>query len=255
MANEMKFGAVCPTCGTSMELSASVNPIECASPVRAGINPAGVAYIYQITSDQIESFIQRKARQFVPDIKVVCTPITPKEPKNPNARHERKRYAFIKVAFSDAALQQNNCASWYEKIAENGIRMVPELFGKVVSKYKFDRDTVSKWLKDYRFMEYLEAFFGITGDILEEIKDGTVPKMINGNDGSRWIYFAAAPEKIIMDMLSEVGTESPAGRMEIVGTTVIAKGQISYTVNIYPNEIPIMENSHVRSILMGDQKN
>lgn len=254
MANEVTFEISCPHCAKGVRVNAPIDPISCAADVRAGIKPAGAAYIYQITSDMIENFIQQKARQFSPDIKVVCTPISTKEPKNPNARKDKKRYAFIKVAFSDAALEQKN-GSWYEKIAESNIRMIPELFATIVSKYKYDRDTVSKWLKDYRFMEYLEAFFGITTDLLEEIKDGTVPKMINGNDGSRWIYFSASPEKIIMDMLSEVGKETPAGRMEITNTTVIAKGQIAYTVNVYPNELPVNENAHVRSILMGDQKN
>lgn len=254
MGNEIKFEFNCPKCGTAAAVSATIDPISCAPDVRAALKPVGAAYIYQITSDQIENFIQQKARQFSPDIKVVCTPITTKEPKNPSARKDRKRYAFIKVAFSDAALEQKN-GSWYEKIAESNIRLIPDLFATVVAKYKYDRDTVSKWLKDYRFMEYLEAFFGITGDLLEEIKDGCIPKMLNGNDGSRWIYFAAAPEKVLMDMLSEVKKDSPVGRMEIVNTTVIAKGQIAYTVNVYPNEMPVSENAHVRSILMGDQKN
>lgn len=247
---KITLSAACPTCGSTVTMESVVSAAETAPTVRCGLRPAGVAYIYQITSDQIEVFIQKKARSFVPDIKVVCTPITGKDSKKTT-----RKYAFMKIAFSDAAIACNKDASWYEKLGEGNIRMVPELFGKVVQKYKFNRDTVSKWLKDYRYTEYLETFLGITTPMLEDIKEYSTPKMIKGNDGSTWITFAAAPENIIHDMLSDIDADHPCGKLEIVDTQIISKGQVSYTIHVYPNELPVAENAAVRSILLGDNKN
>lgn len=249
--NSISVAVKCPTCGEDITLGVNVSAVDCATPVRAGIRPAGNAFIYQITSDMIEKFIQQKASQFVPGIKVACAPITPKEKR---AANSNKCYSFLKIAFSEAALDGNSAKNWYEKIGEAGTRLVPELFNGVVQKYKFDREKVNNWLKNYQQLEYLEKFFGITTEMLETIKDACTPRSIKDKFGATWIWFAAAPEAIIMDMLGEVGEERPAGKVSIMDSTMIAKGQMRYTVYLYPDELPVQEDAYVRQILLGGEK-
>ena len=249
--NTIKLKTQCENCGEEIQVSCAIDPTTCANDVKAGIRPNATAYIYNITSDQIGAFIQAKAKQFVPDINVVIQPQITKKSKNPYM--DKKRYAYIGVAFSDNALD-NKDSSWYEKIGDSGIRLVPDIFKFLVDKYRYDKKTVEGWLKDYRYMEYLETVFNINSAFLEDIKSKCIPTLAKAADNKNWILFAASPEKIIQDMLTMVQGSSPEGRLEIVDIQEISKGNIAYTVYIYPNEVNVAENAHVRSLLMGDKK-
>ena len=244
----------CPNCSTVFKADIPVNPKDVMRPnVRCGLLPDSYAAIYRITTEHIGQFIAEKAQSLCPDVKTTLV-----------ARYcDNKRsvggYAYLKIAFSEKVIQKGEDHGWYGYVGrtDENTKMIPSLFGQVVKKYQYDPKDVEGWLASYKTMENLEGKLGISEDDLKDIAKFCTPRVINGNDGSKWISVAAAPEKVIADMLTPIGeNESKRGRIEIREVRQISEGVIEYQVFLYPEEITRVVDPRVKEILMyGKVKN
>ena len=69
-----------------------------------------------------------------------------------------------------------------------------------------------------------------------------------------WIVFAARPDAVIRNMLTDPSTNKIEGRMEIVSIVPITKDTVEYTVYVHVNETESNENPEVRKLLQSDPK-
>lgn len=247
----------CPLCSKDISVSMNVpsNPLELAPAVYGEIAPIGSIYVYKISSEEIKNFIVKKAKCLVPDVKVEVAPryCEKKRRRDTDPRHS---YASLRIAFSDNVVEQSTDLGWYGKIGEStgNVHIIKSLFKEIIERYQYDRKKVDEWLKSYKTLEELEEGLGMTEAYIEDIRMYCSPRRVQTNTNESWIFFAAAAESVIQDMLTEVTTNKIAGRMHIQDVYPISKEVVEFIVYINPSEMRLRENPHVRQILMGEEK-
>lgn len=252
---ELTINTDCPHCKKELSVTMDINPCALAPDVRSKMRPVAVPFIYKITSEHIKRFIIEKATSMCPGVKVEVAPrYCEKKRKKENEMH--RSYASLRIAFSENAIEHNGDNGWFGKIGEGGgnTRVVESLFKKIVMKYMYRKKDIDGWMKSYKTLEELEETLGMTEEYIADIRDYSTPRRVPTTGEEDWVIFAAAPEKVIADMLTDVTTDNLFGRMQIQDVYKINKDVVEFLVYVYPQEIQIQENSHVRQILLGEEK-
>lgn len=252
---EITVNAACKHCGKDLAVKADIDPIMLAPDVRGQVSPIGSIFIYKITSEELKQFIIRKAMKYVPEIKCEIVPryCEKKRKKETEPHHS---YASFRIAFSDSCIDRKTDTSWYTQIgeADGNVRIVESLFKGIINKYSYDKKVISNWMKSYKLLEELEDSFGMTEAYLNDLKMYATPRLIQATNKENWVFFSAAPEKVISDYLTEVSTNTLPGRLEIKDVKSINKDMVEFVVYLYPGDIKLEENPHVRQILLGEEK-
>lgn len=245
----------CPHCKKDIKLGATVDAAALAPQVHAKIQPAGSIWEYRISTDEMKLFITQKAKKYCPDVKVDMVPRYC-EKKRRHKSDPHRAYTSLRIAFSEHIVEKKDDLGWYGKIGESAdnLRIQPSMFQNLFQMYRYDTKVVDEWLKSYKNLEELEDALGITEDYIREIKMYAKPQRITTNDKESWIIFAAAAENVITDMLTEIKTQRPAGRIEIRDVYPISRDNVEFLIYVHPQEIQLTENPHVRQILTGEEK-
>lgn len=256
---EIKTIAVnCPKCNEDIHIKypVEVSNFNTSCPnVRSNLKPDGNILVYRISSEQIKDFIIQKARYYVPDVHMTIVPrYCEKKRKNENDPH--RSYASFRIAFSEHVIEQKTDLGWYGEIGntDSNVKLQQGIMNGLIKKYQYNRKQIDAWLKDYKLLEDLEENFGITEAYLNDLRMYAIPQRIKADDNASWIIFAAAAENVIIDMLTEVGTNVTPGCVRIHDVYPMTKDIIEFVIHIHPNEMKDHENPHVRQILLGEEK-
>lgn len=251
---EIKLNASCPNCNTDMVLTADIDQNQLAPEVRGKLTPSENILVYHVSSEEIKQFIIQKAKKYVPDVKVEVVPRYC-ERKRRKSTDPRRSYASLRIAFSNEIVEKNTDQGWFGKIGENGsnVRVINSLFNNLIRKYQYNKKEIDGWLKSYKNLEELEETLGMTETYINDLKMYATPQRIkSGNED--WIIFSAAAENVLMDMLTEVGTDKVPGKMIIHDVYPISKDIVEFVIYLHPENIKMKEDPHVRQILLGEEK-
>lgn len=254
---EIKIAGQCTRCSTHLAFSTNIpdNPLEMAPEVRGKIKPSSFEWKYFITSEEIKVFIANKAKKLVSDVKVELVPrYCEKKRRRENEPHHS--YASLRIAFSDEARDSKGDYGYYSKIGESSgnVHVVQSLFKEIISRYQYDRKQINEWMNSYRTLEELEDGLGMTEAYLSDLRAFSTPRRVKESDDRYWIIFAAAAEKVIIDMLTDAGTNKLIGKMKIHDVYPISKDVVQFEIHLDPNEIVARENPVVRQIMLGEAK-
>lgn len=253
--SKFTFETTCPLCKKGIKVNSEV-PYVSSPSVRSNIEPVGNILVYRISSEEIKDFIIQKARQYVPDVRVMIIPrYCEKKKRNDNDMH--RSYASFRIAFSENVIEKNDQdLGWYGAIGDNGtnVKLQEGIMKNLINKYQYSRKKVESWLKDYKILEELEESFGMTEAYINDIYAYTVPRRIKTENKETWIIFAAAAESIIADMLTDKTTNMLPGTIRIKDAYPMSKDIVEFEVYIHPNQMEVKENPHVRQILLGEEK-
>lgn len=219
---------------------------------RANIQAAGQIDVYKITSDQMKAFISAKAAAMQPGTKVEMTvDYWEKKKSNPH-----RSYAMLKVAMSDDVIEKHQEDDWIIKIVDSNsdIKFVKKIWDFIVKQYSYDKKDLEDSLNDYRKLDMLEEAFGLTEDQIRQIIYYSTPRRMKTGSKESWIVFAARPDAVIRNMLTNPETNKVDGRMEIINIIPITKDIVEYTVYVHVNETESTENPEVRKLLQSDPK-
>lgn len=258
MPKTIKIVTECPACKTPVSLTAEVDPIQTAPKIRGEIPPVGSIFVYKISSEQIKQFIINKARaaEDAKDVKIEVVPVYTEKRRHRDGE-PHKSYASLRIAFSEEGLEQKTeDQGWFGRIGNTSTNMtiVKSLFDDIVTKYKYNRKEVEKWLNSYKTLEKLEENLGITEKFVNDLLLYCTPQRIVANNKENWVIFAAAAENVIADMLTDPKTHVPVGRIQIQDVYQISKDVVEFIVYLHPADMKLKEDPHVRKILMGEEK-
>ena len=254
MSEKIRLAAVCPKCGQNMTLEADVDVSNSSPQVRSKLQPIGQIQVYRITSDQIAEFVIAKAHKYAPNANIDVIPIYTEKKHHKNEAH--RAYASMRIAFSEDVIEKKDDLGLYGKIGESddSIHFQPSIFTNLVKMYSYKSDDIRNWLKSYKTMEDLEDTLGITESYLNEIKMFAKPRYVTDFDNTKWIIFAAAAENIIQDMLTDINTGTVPGKLIIQDVYQISSKVVEFIIYIHPEKMKFKENSHIRQILLGEEK-
>lgn len=255
MSQEITVKSNCPHCGKSITTAYDL-PENMAPPsVRSKLDPVGTMHVYRISSEQIKEYLTEKVREIVPSTKLDLAPRYT-EKKRRSKSDQVHSYASLNIALSDDVIQNGSDNSWFGSIGQDSssVRVMDDMYKNIIKKYRFDPKDVREWLKDYKIMEDLEENFGMDESFIQELKKFSNPQRVATVDKKSWVVFAAAPEYIIGDMLTDPSTGKIPGRMRINRTYLISKTMVEYIVYLDPTDMDLQEDPRVRQILMGEEK-
>lgn len=254
---EYKVQVTCPECGKDVTCGVDIPTTTLSSKpdVRGKIDPVGNILVYRITSEELKQFIIRKARKYVPDAKVEVIPRYC-EKKNPRKTEPHRSFASLRIAFSENVMEQKDDNGWFGKIGDTGshVRVVKGLFENIIQMYKYDPKEINQWLSSYKVLEELEEMFGLTEPYIRDLQKYSTPCRVKTTDNQYWIIFSAAANKVIKDMLTEIHTNTPIGRIQIQDIHPISKDMCEFIVYVHPEDMKLQENPHVRQIMLGEEK-
>ena len=268
MSNEILTKYKCDNCGKEVIIKVPQNtpepdeqvstptkvkqvpPIKCKN-----LKPVGDIIVYRISSEQIKEHIVELARQYVSDVRIIVAPrYCEKKRKNNNEPH--RSYASLRIAFSDNIVEQREDYGWYGAVGENGsnVKLHSSIMKHIIDKFKYNRKQIEGWLKNYKALEELEDGLGMTEAYINDIRLYATPQLIKADGKENWIFFSAAPENIIADMLTNPNTGNVQGRIQIQDVYPISKDIVEFVVYVHPTQMKFRENPHVRQILNGEEK-
>ena len=258
MKTVIPFSVECPHCKKDFvsELEVDPNTVDMSPNIACpGLKPIGNICVYRISSDIIAKYLLDKTRKMVPNAKLEVVPRYI-EKKRRRAHEPRRSYAALLIGMSDDVVEDAGDNSWVASIGRDttNVRIIKEMFNAIVGRFRFDPKKVASWMKDYEVKEHLEEQFGITDDYIGELKKYSVPQRFTGGDKKGWIMFAAAPEKIIQDMLTDPDTGRVPGKLSIVDTIPVSSGVVEYVVYLNPKDLDLSEKDNVRKIMEGELK-
>lgn len=243
----------CPYCHKEITTKFTMPDGSTPPPTRCkNLSPTGHMWVYRISSDVIREYLTEKVRLIVPNAKLDLAPRYCERKKR--AYGDGHAYAAINIALSEDVIAGSR--DWFGSIGTDmgDVRLVPNMFEDFVARYRYDPKTIAAILKDYTQMEILENHFGITEDYLNEMKKFGTPQRVTTDDGKSWIFFSAAPEKIITNMMTDPQTKTIVGTCKIQDVYPLSKEVVEYLVYLNPTEMQLHEDHHVRQILMGEEK-
>jgi len=252
----IKLSTQCPNCKKQINLSAEVPNTGTVVPAtRSNLQPIGDILVYKITSEDLKKFIMEKAKFYCKNVKMEIVPrYCEKKRRRDNEPH--RSYASLRIAFSEDILVKKEDLGWYGKIGESAdnLRIENSIFTHLIKKYGYNTKDLEAWLKSYRNLEELEECLGMTESYISDLKTYSTPQRITTTNGEKWIFFAAAAENVIKDMLEDPETGMLPGRLQIHDVYKISDDIVEFVVYLHPQELKMKENPHVRQILMGSDK-
>lgn len=252
---KIKIEASCPKCKSDIIVSSEIDAAALVPVVRSKIVPIGTIPVYKITSEDIRKFIIEKAHKYVPDAKIEVAPRYC-EKKRRSETDPHRAYASLRIAFSDNVIENNGSNDWYSQLGESdgSVRLVPSIFIELIAKYRYNKKEIEEWLKSYKTLEKLEDTLGMTEAYINDLKMYATPRAVTTKTKKKWVIFSAAPENVIKDMLTEVGTNKLPGRMQIVDIYPLTDDIVEFLVYMHPEDTTMDEDPYVRQFLIGDNK-
>lgn len=253
--SKVQLSTKCPQCGKELRIGAEVDASTLAPAVHGKLKPSASVLVYKISTDEMKVFITQKAKKYCPDVKVECIPRYC-EKKRRHQSEPHRAYASLRIAFSEHILEKKDDLGWYGKIGESSesFRVQPSMFQNLFQMYKYDMKAIDAWLGSYKNLEELEEALGMTEDYIKELKMYAKPQRIMTNANESWIFFSAAAENVIADMLTDTNSQKVIGRIEIRDIYPISKDNVEFLVYVHPSEVKMTENPHVRQLLTGEEK-
>ncbi len=250
---KVKINNQCPGCSKQYQSVIDVEPVQLAPVTKSNIFPMSNVFIYRITSEQIKHYLIDKARKYSPDIKMEVVPrFIEKKRKKPGEVHGA--YASLRIAFSENIIEKNAENGWFGKIGESdNVRIINTIFQNFIKMYDYKKEDLKKIRNDYKKMEDLEETLGITESYLDDLIMFSTPRLIKTATGDNWVFFSAAAEKVIFDMLTISENNELPGRIVIQDIVQISRDSVEYLVYLYPDKL-VQEDPSVRRILLGEEK-
>lgn len=252
--SEFTIQATCPKCGEELALKADIPTASSVPDVRSKITPVGSIQVYKITSEMMKAFIIAKAKKYCPSVKMDIVPRYTERKARKNEPH--RAYASLRIAFSEEIVEKKEDLGFYGKLVESNFspRIQPSIYQNLIRMYGYTPKEINSWLDSYKNMEELEEGLGITEAYLDDLKRYATPRMIESNDNQKWIIFSADAANVITDMLTDINSNEPIGRIQIQDVYQISKDIIEFIVYVHPTAMKLKENPHVRQILLGEEK-
>lgn len=251
---QINLQSQCPQCSANIELSTDVTKDIFNPSVRSRIQPIGSLDVYKITSDDIKQFVTQKARMYVPEVRVELLPkfISKKR----TGRGPNPAFASLKLAFSHDIVDKDDQYAFYENMMniENNVKIVNTVFTNIIGMYKYRKEDIENWLRNYKTMEMLENNFGLTEEYIRDMLEYANPRRIIDQNKNTWIILTASADKILKDMLTDIHTNQTPGKMQIMDIYQISKDITEFLIYMYPQTMNLKENNHIRQILLGEQK-
>ena len=163
----------------------------------------------------------------------------------------------MRIAFSENIVKNNSKRGWFDTIGENSdnINFHEGILNGLINRYKYNYKVIDSWLSNYDTLEQLENAFGMTESYLKDLRLYAIPRRIKDhNERKDWFVFSAAAENVIMDFLTDTSTNKVPGRIKIEKIYPISKDIVQFIVYVYPEQVELKENPHVRQILLGEEK-
>lgn len=251
---KVKASSKCPNCGTQLETQLEIDPTQLAPVVRSGLRPSSSISEYKFTSDEIKKYLIDKARRYVKDVQMEVVPRYC-EKKRRRRGEARGSFASFRIAFSEDVIERED-NGWFGKIGEGGnTRVVQSLFKNFIKIFQYNKDDLKKIIGNYKYMEELEDSLGITEAYMKDLMMYATPRVVptNNGTGKTWVFFSAAAEKVIADMLTVVETGKLPGVIEIHDIIPLSKESVQYVVYVHPGS-DVQEDPLVRKILLGEEK-
>ena len=181
---------------------------------RMNLKPKAIIKVFTISSEMIKTFIQTKAKFYVPDV-ATSVSIFCSSSKRGN---EKKRYASARISFSDAVTTaRNEDKTWFDDLGNSSnVHFVDNIYTSIVRRYMYDKNELNNIKKNYKKMSHFEDDLGISEEYIDNIKMYATPKRIETNSRNSIIVFSARIEPIIEDILSDPETGKLDGTIEIV---------------------------------------
>lgn len=251
---KVKASSKCPNCGTQLGTQLEIDPTQLAPIVRSNLRPSSSIMEYKFTSDEIKQYLIDKARRYVKDVQMEVVPRYC-EKKRRRRGEARGSFASLRIAFSEDVIEKNAENGWFGKIGEGGnTRVVASLFKNFIQLFQYNKDNLKKIIDNYKYMEELEDTLGITEAYLKDLMMYATPRVVPTNNGGKtWVFFSAAAEKVIADMLTVVETGELPGVIEIHDIIPLSKESVQYVVYVHPGK-DVQEDPTVRKILLGEEK-
>lgn len=252
----LNINTQCPRCQEFITVRSKVTIDDDAlvvPKVRSGLAPISTIKVYKITTDDMRKFIVDKVHAIAPSTVVDVMPRFSQKKKSKSI--SPRCYASLRIGLSEEAIDRRGDEGWYTKAAESdtNIRFVSTLYKDIIQRYQYNYDEVRKWLNSYDDLEKLENQLGITQEFLNDIKKFCRPQRIVASD-EQWIMFAAAPENVIYDMLTDVNTNKLIGGIQICSVNQLSKDLVEYTVYVHPQQLSTGVDPKIRQILLGEEK-
>jgi len=254
---------------------------------RAEISPIGTINIYQISTSDIRDFLSRKVAAYAPGARVEVLSryierADSKKDQNPYLDNKYS-YAALNIGLSSETIETKSESDFIHRMIEqsNDVRTIKDIYVKIIKKYQFDRDELQALRKNYKRMDQLREAFGITDEYMNTLIRMARPmRQRESNTNEAWVIFAARPEAVLYDMLTEIyvydlndkgktenkrritdkeetltatfisPSEGPRGKMYIDRTErVDDKDNVLYTVHLLPHRPQSAGNPEVREFM------
>ena len=196
---------------------------------KANRKPDSIIYEYRITTDEMREFVSAKANHLKTNLKaIIAIDIW---------KRRGKVYPSMKMSLSEEALKVSSSEySFYHKIAidKNENNFVDPVTLGLIEKYGFNEKAIRNLLDNSKELDRIEDDFGVNETNINAIREIIKPKAItyNGRIDETWYVMAVRPEAIILDMLSEKGTDMVLGDFVISEYIPISKENVEAVVHV-----------------------
>ena len=206
---------------------------------RANLTPVSNILYYKITSTQMEEFVKQKAEYYNSGTSVVFH-VQYLEKKVSRINCAQKA-ASVVLGFNENIIQKKTEEDIFRGmfITNENVKYVDSIFVNMIKKYQYDKYHLENIINNYKLMENIENRLGINQSFLKRICTFATPRVVEDNNGGverRIILFAANPEKIIKDMLSDPETGEPIGAIEIRSIDRVSDNLYNWVVYVHPIE-------------------
>jgi hypothetical protein len=248
--------------------------------------PNGIIQVYRITTEHIHEFVTSKVGGFVPGARVEIMPEYCEKKKS----IPKRSYAALMLALSADTLDRTGQSDPFRRMVDvgNNPKFIKGLETAIIERYRFNREALQNIVNSYKRLDEVDEAFGMTEDYVRSLIKWARPiRQESPKTKDIWIMFAARPEAIITDMLTEVEVwdintggivkrakltdddryrtlpngdsmdlfpdrvQNPGGiggRMNIVDVTQISKENVEFTVHLHVNEVHSTENPELRRL-------
>ena len=213
---------------------------------RMNLKPKATIKVFTISSEMIKTFIQQKAKFYVPDaatsVSIFCS-----DSKRGN---DKKRYASARITFTDAVTTaKTEDKTWFDNIGGNGnVHFIDQVYVNIVKRYMYDKTEINNIRRNYKKMSHFEDDLGITEEFLDNIRMYATPKRIDTGSRNSLIVFSARVEPIIEDILSDPETGKLDGSIEI--KEVYENREVVYfTIYVHPKMHKNEINPYVKELV------
>lgn len=257
MKVEVPIDVHCDNCGADFTVGPLLDQNSLIPENCAHIKPTKHLAIFNITSGQIEAYLNEKIQAINPEASIYLEPMYC-EPKLQKWEAHRG-YAVLPCAFnadSVVAVKDNGIPRSIAK-RMRAPKLIESVARQIVKPYELN---MKDYNKDYKDAEYRLRVFGITPSFAKAVYEMIHPVSRDTDDGKPWIAMALKPYPIIRDMVSDAATKQPPGTVKIVDVMKTDEEDgglihVTFTISVELGEPERQQkNPYVRAMLAGFSK-